>query len=206
MMRSRPAVIRQCNPSGNGSAASASRLARICAAWTDSVRVVGDQDQQEAGVAGDHVGVPERIGRRLRDAPGDLLRHPRGGFRGGGVPGRVRPGAQRHRDSSPPGEHPVVGHGGPALARPGQGQQPAAGAGRGVRRAEAGRLGFGAAEQHPRRAAVEVVGQHAVLEPPQAAVHRDRHRRDPVERTTGQVHVSQSCSARGSVPPAVRTR
>ena len=89
-------------------------------------RVVGDQDQQEAGVAGDHVGGVLRVGGACVTRPAICRVTCAAAFRGGGVPGRVRPGAQRHRDSSPAGEHAVVGHRGHARALPGQGQQPAA--------------------------------------------------------------------------------
>ena len=101
--------------------------------------------------------------------------------------GHARPGTQRHRDSGPPAEQPVIGHRGYARAVTGQVQQPGASTGCDLRRAEPGRCGFGAAEQHPRRAGVQVIAQHPALKPPQATVDVDRHGTDPVERTTGCV-------------------
>ena len=146
-------------------------------------RTVGYQDQQDAGVAGDDVGVPRRIGRRAQDPGGNLRHHLPGASGGGRVIGYPRPGAQRRGDAGPPGEQPVVGQRGHPPALAGKVQQPVAGTGRDRRRVQPGRHGLGAAEQHPGRPGVETVGRRAALKPAPAAPGLGRDRPDPVECT-----------------------
>ena len=132
-MRSQPAAIRQCNPSGNRFSRFRQPAGQDLRSLDRRVRVVGDQDQQEAGVAGDHVGVPERVGRRLPDRARRSAASP-----GRRLPRRRGPRSRPTRRAAPPRRQPTrrTGRRRASWPRPGPaGPGSAAGRGRRPRRA-----------------------------------------------------------------------